>query len=58
LPSTTILIVDPETAWLALEIGADGYLNKPFPTNEILVTLAAALRRRQLDSERRGHLRA
>jgi putative two-component system response regulator len=48
---------DPGKARLAFEIGADGYLIKPFTTNEILITLANALRRRQLDSEREGHLR-
>jgi putative two-component system response regulator len=48
---------DPPTAALAFEIGAYGYLIKPFTTNEIRITLDGALRRRELEAERRSHLR-
>jgi putative two-component system response regulator len=47
---------DPQTANLAFEIGADGYLIKPFTTNEILLTLTNALRRRRLESARQRHV--
>jgi putative two-component system response regulator len=50
-------IDDPETARLAFEIGADGYLIKPFTNNEILITVANAVRLRQVDSQRRGQMR-
>jgi putative two-component system response regulator len=47
---------DPPTAALAFEIGAYGYLIKPFTTNELCITLAGALRRRELEEARRSHL--
>jgi putative two-component system response regulator len=48
---------DPPTAALAFEIGAYGYLIKPFTANEICITLSGALRRRELEAARRSHLR-
>lgn len=48
---------DPPTAAMAFEIGAYGYLIKPFTENEICITLAGALRRRELEAARRSHLR-
>jgi putative two-component system response regulator len=48
---------DPETAALAFEIGAYGYLIKPFTANEILITLAGALRRRELETTTRDQAR-
>ncbi|MFZ0666007.1 MAG: response regulator [Acidimicrobiales bacterium] len=48
---------DPPTAALAFDIGAFGYLIKPFTTNEICITLDGALRRRELEAARRSHLR-
>jgi putative two-component system response regulator len=48
---------DPPTAAMAFEIGAYGYLVKPFAPNEICITLAGALQRRDLESARRSHLR-
>ena len=42
---------------MAFEIGAYGYLIKPFTENEICITLAGALRRRELEVARRSHLR-
>jgi putative two-component system response regulator len=44
---------DLDLADIALELGAYGYLTKPFDTNELLIDLSAALQRRRLDSERR-----
>lgn len=55
-------ITDPAVAALAVEIGADGYLVKPFEQTELLVVLATAVKRRQLDQARvllaQGHERA
>ncbi len=48
---------DPSTAELAFEIGAYGYLIKPFTPNEIRIALGGALRRRELEAARRTHLR-
>ena len=48
---------DPPTASMAFEIGVYGYLIKPFTENEICITLAGALRRRELEAARRSHLR-
>ena len=49
---------DPHIADLAFESGAFGYLIKPFDTNELLISLAGALRRRDLESAQRRHVRA
>jgi len=49
---------DPATAAVAFKIGAYGYLIKPFTTNEILIALAGALRRRQLEMDRRLETRS
>lgn len=49
---------DPATAAVAFETGAYGYLIKPFTTNEILIALAGALRRRQLEMDRRLETRS
>jgi len=50
-------IDDPDTARQAFEIGADGYLIKPFTRSEIVINVTNAIRSRQLDAQRRGHLR-
>lgn len=47
---------DPATAALALDAGVYGYLIKPFSANEIVITLAGALRRRELEAARRIQL--
>ena len=39
----------------AIEVGAFGYLVKPFETNEVLINIANALRRRRLELENRFH---
>jgi len=44
---------DPELAGTALESGAYGYLTKPFSRNELLIGVANALHRRELELERR-----
>ncbi len=46
---------DPNTAQTALELGAFGYVLKPFRPKELLLAVTAALRRR--DSEVEGRLR-
>ena len=55
-------LTDPETAARAVEIGADGYLVKPFDRTELLVAIATAVRRRSLERARtvlaEGHERA
>jgi putative two-component system response regulator len=47
---------DPATAARAYDIGAYGYLIKPFTVNEIRITVASALRRSELEAARRSHL--
>lgn len=42
---------DPELAESALELGAYGYIVKPFKRNEVLIGVANALRRRDLEIE-------
>lgn len=39
----------------AIEVGAFGYIIKPFETNEVLIDVANALRRRKLELENRFH---
>jgi DNA-binding NarL/FixJ family response regulator len=51
-------IDDPQLAEVAFELGAFGYVIKPFDTNELLISLASALRRRDLESQQRRHVRA
>jgi putative two-component system response regulator len=46
---------DPSLADTALELGAYGYLTKPFDANELLIDISTALKRRKRDSERRVH---
>ncbi|MFO0706104.1 MAG: response regulator [Nitrospira sp.] len=40
----------------ALDMGAFGYIIKPFESNEVLIDVANALRRRRLEMENRFHL--
>jgi putative two-component system response regulator len=44
-------IDDPDFAKTALDFGAYGYINKPFMPNEVLITVANAFRRRDLEIE-------
>jgi putative two-component system response regulator len=46
---------DRALANAALELGAYGYIIKPFESNEILISVTNALRRRALEIENRGH---
>ena len=46
---------DAELARTAIEIGAYGYIVKPFEPNEILIAVMNALRRRELEIENRHH---
>jgi len=46
---------DREIANAALELGAYGYIIKPIQSNEILISVTNALRRRALEIEHRGH---
>jgi putative two-component system response regulator len=45
---------DPEFAKRALDYGAYGYLVKPYTPNEVMITVANALRRRELEIENRA----
>ena len=46
---------DTELAKTAIEIGAYGYIIKPFEPNEIVISVMNALRRRELEIENRHH---
>jgi putative two-component system response regulator len=46
---------DRNTAIHTLEIGAYGYVIKPFQANELIINITNALRRRQLEIENRRH---
>jgi putative two-component system response regulator len=56
-PETAAIMItavdDPEVAETALEIGAYGYIIKPFNANELLINVSNALRRRKLEIENR-----
>ncbi len=58
-PQTAAVMVtgldDPQLANVALESGAYGYIIKPFETNEVLINIANALRRRRLEIENTAH---
>jgi putative two-component system response regulator len=58
-PDTAAVMVtgvdDSELAKVALELGAYGYVTKPFTPNQILIAVVNALRRRSLEIENRAH---
>jgi putative two-component system response regulator len=58
-PDTPVVMVtgvdDPEVATRAVEAGAYGYIIKPFVPNEIIIGVAGALRRRELEISNRRH---
>ncbi len=58
-PETAAIMItavdDPEVAETALEIGAYGYIIKPFNANELLINVSNALRRRKLEIENRRY---
>jgi putative two-component system response regulator len=45
---------DPEVAKKALDFGAYGYISKPFTPSEVVIAVANALRRRELEVENRA----
>jgi putative two-component system response regulator len=47
---------DPLIANIALKSGAYGYIIKPYEANEVLINVANALRRRQLEIDKQSHL--
>jgi len=48
---------DPKVAQMALERGAYGYILKPFKLNEVVIQVANALRRKELEALHRIHMR-
>ncbi len=58
-PRTAAVMVtgldDHHLANVALELGAYGYIIKPFESNEVLINVANALRRRRLEIENEAH---
>ena len=58
-PDIAVLMVsgmdDPQTAASATQLGAYGYLVKPFQANELLIAAENSLRRRELELENRAH---
>jgi len=48
-------IDDPQIAEKALELGAYGYIVKPFKSNELIINIRNALRRLKLEIERRNY---
>jgi putative two-component system response regulator len=49
---------DPQVADVAFDIGAYGYLVKPFSMTELVIGLAGALRRAELETARRATIRS
>jgi putative two-component system response regulator len=47
---------DPRSADTALELGAYGYVTKPFATNDLLITIAGAIRRNKVEEARSAAL--
>lgn len=60
-PEIAVLMIsamdDPVIAAVAGDLGAYGYVVKPFEMNEILIAAANAVRRRHLEIENRAHRR-
>jgi signal transduction histidine kinase len=58
-PDTAVIMVsgvdDPQTVEKALEIGAYGYIIKPFNTNEVMINISSALRRKSVELWNRIH---
>jgi putative two-component system response regulator len=58
-PDVAVLMVsaldDPRTAEVAASLGGYGYIVKPFETNEIVIAVTGAIRRRELEVENRRH---
>jgi putative two-component system response regulator len=58
-PDTAVVMVtgmdDRRYADVAIELGAYGYILKPFKPNELIINVGNAVRRRALEIENRGH---
>jgi len=58
-PEIAVIMVtgndDSELAETAIEIGAYGYVIKPFKSNELIISVKNALRRRELEIANRAH---
>jgi putative two-component system response regulator len=58
-PDTAVVMVtgmdDRKYADVAIELGAYGYVLKPFKPNELIINVGNALRRRALEIDNRGH---
>ena len=58
-PDTAVVMVtgmdDRRYADIAIELGAYGYILKPFKPNELIINVGNALRRRTLEIENRSH---
>lgn len=58
-PNTAVIMItaadDPELAEKALELGAYGYIIKPFKAAEVKINVSNALRRRKLEIENVNH---
>ena len=59
-PSVAAVMVtgedNPRSADTALELGAYGYVTKPFATNDLLITIAGAIRRNKVEEARSAAL--
>lgn len=59
-PETAVIMVsgvdDPDVAEAALEIGAYGYIIKPFEANEVIINTSSALRRQRLEVQKRTYM--
>lgn len=55
-PATAVIVVsgvdDPEVAEKALELGAYGYIVKPFKPSEVIINVSSALKRQRLEMEK------
>jgi len=58
-PETAVIMVsgveDPKIVEKALEVGAYGYIIKPFNPSEVIINISSALRRQRLEIESRRH---
>jgi putative two-component system response regulator len=59
-PGTAVIMVtgveEPDVVEKALEIGAYGYIVKPFKISEVIINISSALRRQQLEAEKRIYM--
>ena len=58
-PETAVIMVsgveDPDVVEKALELGAYGYIVKPFKPSEVIINVSSALRRQRLETENRTY---